>query len=62
MFNVMDHVNKARLNRYYCFIFNFTVECAGGIFDYNRPGVFAGCTIITGSLRIPSASVPANTE
>ena len=61
MFDVMDHVNKARLNKYcYRFIFNFTVECAGGIFDYTRPGAFAGCTIITGSLRIPS--VPVTTE
>ena len=37
-----------------------TVECAGGIFDYTKPRVFAGCTIITGSLRIPS--VPVSTE
>ena len=37
-----------------------TVECAGGIFDYTRPGVFARCTIITGSLRISSA--PVNTK
>ncbi|XP_019864466.1 PREDICTED: uncharacterized protein LOC109593811 [Amphimedon queenslandica] len=35
-------------------------ECVGGIFDYSNPGAYAGCMIITTSLRIGSIPVGTN--
>ena len=55
----MKFVFKVCLYLYYFFIL-LIIECTGGIFDYSNPGAYAGCMIITTSLRI--GSIPVGTK